>query len=140
MGGRTRSDEKRLRPQTCRLALLEECWRVVGPSGRVLTCAIYRVEGPGVELRAGYSVDNFHCTKRVANVRDACAVAETWLTAMASLGYRRPSDAHLGRSSEHWSRKPAILLAADEAADRQAGQDACGSSAIGDVGRDRRDW
>jgi hypothetical protein len=35
------------------LTLLEECWRVVGPSGRVITCAVYQVDGPGVEVRAG---------------------------------------------------------------------------------------
>jgi hypothetical protein len=69
------------------LELLEERWRVVGPSGRVLTCAVYRVEGPGVELRAGYSADRFHCTRRVAGLRDARAVAESWLAAMASVGY-----------------------------------------------------
>jgi hypothetical protein len=48
------------------LELLEERWRVVGPSRRVVTCAIYRPTGPGVEVRAGYTVDHFHCTRRVA--------------------------------------------------------------------------
>jgi hypothetical protein len=69
------------------LELLEERWRVVGPSGRVVTCAVYRPKGPGVEVRAGYSVDHFHYTRRVADLRDARLVAEAWRTAVISIGY-----------------------------------------------------
>jgi hypothetical protein len=47
-----------LRPQPIPvLELFEEHWRVMAPTGRVVTCAAYRLDGPGVELRAGYSQD-----------------------------------------------------------------------------------
>jgi hypothetical protein len=69
------------------LELLEERWRVVGPSGRVVTCAVYRPKGPGVEVRAGYAVDHFHCTQRVANAARARLIVDTRRTALLSLGY-----------------------------------------------------
>jgi hypothetical protein len=69
------------------LTLLEEHWRLVGPSGSILTCGAYRPKGPGVEVRAGYSVDHFHCTQRVANIAVAQALAAIWRTALLSLGY-----------------------------------------------------
>ena len=69
------------------LELLEVRWRVVGPSRRVVTCAVYRPKGPGVFVRAGYSVDHFHYTRRVADVHDARMVADAWLTAGISIGY-----------------------------------------------------
>ena len=51
----TTSDERFTRrpPAEPRLELLETCWRFVGPSGRLLTCGIYRTDA-GVEVRVGY--------------------------------------------------------------------------------------
>jgi hypothetical protein len=69
------------------LELLEERWRVAGRSGRVVTCAIDRPTGPDAEVRAGYTVDHFHCTRPVAHVPDARVLADTWRGALLSLGY-----------------------------------------------------
>jgi hypothetical protein len=71
--------ERHLRQQPLQvLELLEEHWRVVAPSGRVVTCAAYRVDGPGVEVRAGYSLDDFHRSQRVADLTHARVVAQMW--------------------------------------------------------------
>ena len=35
-----------------RLELLEICWQLVGPSGKAISCVIYAVDGPGVDVRA----------------------------------------------------------------------------------------
>jgi hypothetical protein len=66
---------------------IEEGWRVVGPSGLVPTCAVYRPRGLGVEVRAGYWVDHFQCARCVAHVAEADVIADTWLGALVSLGY-----------------------------------------------------
>ena len=60
------------------LELLEEHWRIVAPTGRVVTCASYRVNGPGVEVRAGYSPGDFLRSQRVEDVIHARVVAEMW--------------------------------------------------------------
>ena len=38
-----------------RLERLETCWQFLSPSGRTLTCGIYAIGAPGVEVRVGYS-------------------------------------------------------------------------------------
>ena len=40
------------------LDLLENCWRMKSPSGRIIACGIYRTEAPGLEVRAGFSDDD----------------------------------------------------------------------------------
>jgi hypothetical protein len=35
------------------LELLETCWRMKAPSGRVLFCGIYRTDAPGLEVPGG---------------------------------------------------------------------------------------
>jgi hypothetical protein len=50
-----RGEKPRQPPAVPVLALLETCWRLAGPSGRVISCGIYRTEAPGVEVRAGFS-------------------------------------------------------------------------------------
>ena len=39
------------------LERIELCWRMKGPSGKVLTCGVYRV-AQGVEVRCGYGEDD----------------------------------------------------------------------------------
>jgi hypothetical protein len=68
------------------LELLEERWRVVGPTGRVVTCAVYRGNGPGVEVRAGYSLHEFHRTQRVSDLTHARVVAQLWRAAVMAKG------------------------------------------------------
>lgn len=52
-----------------RLELLETCWSLVGPTGKTISCGIYAVARPGVEVRSGYSVDDFAKTHRVPGHR-----------------------------------------------------------------------
>ena len=68
------------------LELVEERWRVLGTSGRVITCAIYCVHGPGLEVRVGYSADDFHMTRRVADLRTARRLADGWRHAALATG------------------------------------------------------
>ena len=68
------------------LELLEEHWRVMAPTGRVVTCAAYRIDGPGVEVRAGYSIDDVHRSQRVADLTHARVVAQMWLASVAPQG------------------------------------------------------
>ena len=70
------------------LEMIEEHWRVMGPNGRVITCAAYAVDGPGVEVRAGYSVDHFHCTRRVTDLTHARVVADLWRASAAARGLK----------------------------------------------------
>jgi hypothetical protein len=71
--------------------LLEECWRVVGPSKKPITCGIYVDGGPGVELRAGYAPDDLVRSQRAANVFDARDLAEEWKRAARAKGFRELS-------------------------------------------------
>jgi hypothetical protein len=68
------------------LELLEEHWRVVAPTGRVLTCASYRVDGPGVEVRAGCSPDDVQRSERVSDATHARVVAEMWRASLLAQG------------------------------------------------------
>jgi hypothetical protein len=70
------------------LELIEEHWRVMPPTGRVVTCAAYRIDGPGIEVRAGYSVDHFHQTQRVADLTHARVVADMWRASIAAKGLK----------------------------------------------------
>lgn len=54
----TWEDRMRGRPPVAPLLeLLEVCWRMLGPSQRVLECGIYRTAA-GLEVRVGYGVDD----------------------------------------------------------------------------------
>ena len=50
-----------------RLELLETCWQMRGPSGKVFECAIYRAD-VGLELRVGYDVNDRVTTAVVADI------------------------------------------------------------------------
>jgi hypothetical protein len=67
--------------------LIEELWRAVGPTGRVITCAVYQIPGPGLELRVGYSGDHFHWTRRVADVATARQLARVWRETTLGQGF-----------------------------------------------------
>ena len=82
-----------------RLELLEEYWRILAPTGRVVTCASYRVDGPGIEVRAGYSPTEFHSTQRVADATHARVVAEMWLCSLIANGLRELPTRHSRRRS-----------------------------------------
>lgn len=58
--------------------LVELVWRVRGPSGKVLTCGIYRTTAPGLEVRVGYSLDDILKTVLAPDVDVARAHAAEW--------------------------------------------------------------
>jgi hypothetical protein len=70
-----------------RFELLETCWRVVGPRQRPIICAIYDVDGLGVEVRVGYSFDDFHRAERVADLTAARSLADAWRQRKLSKGF-----------------------------------------------------
>ena len=41
------------RPDPPSATLLETCWRLRAPSGRVITCGVYRDAAPGLDVRVG---------------------------------------------------------------------------------------
>ena len=70
------------------LELLEEHWRVLAPTGRVVTCASYSGDGPGVEVRAGYSATEIVTCQRVEDATHARVVALMWRGWLTAEGLR----------------------------------------------------
>jgi hypothetical protein len=68
------------------LHLLETCWRLKAPSGRVVSCGIYRTEGPGVEVSAGFSDEDLLRSQRTAEIGSARETAEEWRQAVIAKG------------------------------------------------------
>jgi hypothetical protein len=66
--------------------LLEVYWRILGRSGKPITCALYAV-GSGVELRIGYSVEHVLMVNRVPHPGVACRLAEKWRLALMAQGF-----------------------------------------------------
>jgi hypothetical protein len=62
-------------PSPPRLELLETCWQMRTPSGRVISCGIYLTEGPGLEVRAGFSEDDLLRSQRTAEIGTAREIA-----------------------------------------------------------------
>jgi hypothetical protein len=69
-----------------RLDLLETAWRLRTPRGRILTCAIYRTDTPGVEVRAGFSEDDLIRSQRSAEIGSARDLAAEWKQAVIAKG------------------------------------------------------
>ena len=67
------------------LELIEACWCMKGPNGKVLQCGIYRSAAPGVELRAGYG-DDLQRSDRVKGINQARVIADTWKALVLSKG------------------------------------------------------
>ncbi len=81
--------ERRKAPRPRRepvLARLETCWQAKGPSDRVMTCAIYGVDGPGIEVRSGYADDDPLRAQRTADVARAREIALEWRAALLAQG------------------------------------------------------
>ena len=66
--------------------LLEVRWRIRGPSREVVECGIYKVNAPGVELRAAYGDGTLVRTRRIANIESARLAAAEWLEAILEKG------------------------------------------------------
>lgn len=69
-----------------RLERIEICWRVVGPSKRVLTCALYRTDAPGVEVRSSYTEDSLVSSSLERNLDLAREKARLWHGAVMAMG------------------------------------------------------
>src|SRR5262245_14460888 len=72
------------------LERLETCWRMRGPRGRILACGIYRDDGPGFDVRAGYGEEDLVRSQRTADLDVARAIAETWRQAVLAKGTFTP--------------------------------------------------
>jgi hypothetical protein len=73
-------------PRIPQLTLLETCWRLRGPSGRILTCGVYRTDAPGLEVRVGYSEEDLLRSQRTADIGSARELAEEWRQAVLAKG------------------------------------------------------
>jgi hypothetical protein len=82
-----RGEKPRQPPALPVLDLLETCWRVAGTSGRAISCGIYRTQGPGVEVRAGFSEDDLVRSQRTADIGSARELAEDWRQAALAKGF-----------------------------------------------------
>ena len=71
-----------------RLELLETCWQLAGPTGKTISCGVYAVDGPGLEVRAGYSDDDIIRTQRVGDVSLARQLAGEWRAAAIEKGFQ----------------------------------------------------
>ena len=61
---------------------LEICWQVFEASStRILTCAMFDVSGPGVELRVGYFGDPPLRSQMMPDIESARVLAQSWLDA-----------------------------------------------------------
>lgn len=68
------------------LKLLETCWRVRTPSGRVVSCGIYADNAPGLEVRAGFSEEDLLKSQRSAEIGSAREIAAEWKRAVVAKG------------------------------------------------------
>ena len=62
-------------------------WRIETPSGRVLTCALYRLADE-FELRVGEGDDDRWLSQRLTTARAADVFSTTWLGAAEARGFR----------------------------------------------------
>jgi hypothetical protein len=75
--------------------LVEICWRLRGPSSKVLECGIYSDAAPGPEVRCGYGEDDLLRSQRTADIGTARDIAEEWRQAVIAKGGLRRSSAML---------------------------------------------
>jgi hypothetical protein len=66
--------------------VVETCWRMRGPSGKVLACTICRDAAPGLEVRVGYAVDDLLKSQRVPDLAAARDQAATWRETVVAVG------------------------------------------------------
>jgi hypothetical protein len=70
-----------------RLDLIESSWQAKGrKSNRVISCGIYRTDA-GVEVRAGYTLDDLVRTERVNDIGGAKDLASEWRRALIDTGF-----------------------------------------------------
>lgn len=69
-----------------RLDRVEVCWRLVGPSRKVIECGIYRTDA-GLEVRCGYSDDDLVRSQFAIELGAARDLAEAWKQAALAKGF-----------------------------------------------------
>ena len=62
------------------------CWQLRSEQGRTLTCAVYRTEESGMEVRASFNDDNVLRTERTATIATAHVIASEWREALLQTG------------------------------------------------------
>jgi hypothetical protein len=62
------------------------CWRVKGPSGRVIICGVYEMTTSSLEVRAGYSIDELLGSQLTRDLTGVRLIASAWLAAMRAEG------------------------------------------------------
>jgi hypothetical protein len=75
--------------------LVEAYWRAVGPSGKELSCGLYRTAA-GLELRCGYQIDELLRSTRMGLKDDARYTAALWLLVVLSNGSFDVLESHVG--------------------------------------------
>lgn len=70
-----------------RLDLVGTCCRVRGPSGRVISCSIYKTESLEIEVHCDYSDDDFFRPQRATELDRAHELAAAWLQAALARGF-----------------------------------------------------
>lgn len=75
--------------------LVEQYWRVLGPSNKPIVCGIYR-DAAGLELRGHYeeSIDALIRSNRVLNIDIARDLAEQWRIAALEKGFVEVKGGH----------------------------------------------
>ncbi len=66
--------------------LVEVSWQLRAPSGRVITCGIYRDSAPGLDVRAQFSDDDLLRSQRAPEIGTARDVAAEWKRAALAKG------------------------------------------------------
>jgi len=76
--------------------LIETSWRAIGPSQRVIVCALYEGAAGRVEVRCHYSesVDHLFRSLLVANIEGAREVASLWKQAVIDKEFTELADGH----------------------------------------------
>ena len=65
----------------------EVCWELRSPSGRVITCAIYRDAAPGIDVRCTFSEDDVVRSQRCAEIGTARELADEWRAGAVAKGF-----------------------------------------------------
>jgi hypothetical protein len=67
--------------------LIELCWRLLmGPSGRILSCGIYRTMADYIEVRCGYSDLHLVRSQLVGDIEAGRTLADEWREAIRAMG------------------------------------------------------
>jgi len=74
------------REQMPPMTLLETCWQMKSPRGRVLTCGVFRTIA-GLEVRCGYGEDDLIRSQYAFEIGTARAVAADWKAAAVLKGF-----------------------------------------------------